>query len=161
MQAGDDRSGFFGFVQDLGDLVITKTGPAYLWRMRNLRRVANGEVTVDPESRLGAFVATLGYERGTVGYAVNRAIGFIYLELGTYGEERIGTVFNSPEAKFHYPNPVDGNSSYMIAQMEHEYWKRVRSEDTFSGGGQLGSIFVPTVRDWLQRNPFTADFNPF
>jgi hypothetical protein len=123
-------------------------------RMNDLRAVTDRRTIPNPESRLGAFAATVGYPEGTVGYAVNRAIGLLYVAFGTYGEERIGTVFNSPAARVHYPNPVSGPSSRAVAQMEFDYWSRVKREDPWSPGSNIATAFDPQTRDWLQREIF-------
>lgn len=99
---GDDRTGVLGAARDTGDLVDTQD-----WNLlRVLRNVDNGSITPDPESRLGAYAATRGYPVGTVGNSVHNAIGTIYVTFANYGQERIGRVFNSPEARALYDQPV-------------------------------------------------------
>ncbi len=119
-----------------------------------LSRIDRGTLTPDPNSRLGAYAATAGYPPGSVGNAVHRAIGSIYLSLGAFGEEQIGTVFNSPEAVALFDKPLTRETSRQIAEIEHGYWRSVRDRNPSSAGGQLGSAFDPTVRDWLQREVF-------
>jgi len=120
----------------------------------SLAQVDRGEVVPDPESRLGAYAATRGYPPGSVGHAVHNAIGTIYVLLGTYGEEKIGRVFNSPEARALYNDPVESASGALMAAIEQRYWANVAAEDSWSPGGQLGAAFSPSVRDFLQRNIF-------
>jgi hypothetical protein len=155
-QAGDHRTGFFGFVEDQATLarVMASGGAGATMRMRTLREVAAGQITPNPESRLGAFAATVGYPEGTVGYSVNRAIGLLYVAFGTYGEERIGTVFNSATARAHYPNRVDGPSTPIIADMEYQYWARVRREDPWAPGPTIATAFDAKTRGWLMREVF-------
>lgn len=87
------------------------------------------------------------------GSAAVAAIGTIYATLGTVGEEKIGTVFNSEQAKALYDQPVDGPASKKLAQMEFDYWNKMKKEKN-SVGGHLGSLFNPSSRDWLQREFF-------
>lgn len=124
-------------------------------RLQSLRDIDNGNMKPDPNSRLGAYAATKGYDKGTVGHAVHNAIGTIYTSMGTVGEEEIGKVFNSDEAKALYNKPVDGPAGLEIATMEHNYWKSMRSSNSKSVGGHLGSVFSPKVRDRLQRHIFS------
>jgi hypothetical protein len=156
-RAGDDNSGFFGYVRDQAVLarVVASGGGGAAFRLAELRRIAAGQLRPPLHTRLGAFAATCGYPEGTVGYAVNRAIGILYLGLGVYGEERIGTVFNSPAARVHYPNSVRSPSSRAVAQMEFDYWASVRAEDGWSSGARIATAFDPASRDWLQREVFT------
>ena len=86
-----------------------------------LGAINDGTTTSDPESRLGAYDATKGYAKGTVGNAVPNAIGTLYTAVGTYGEQKIGRVFNLPEARAMYDQPVDSEASLRLAQLEHEY----------------------------------------
>lgn len=123
-------------------------------RLSTLRDIDEGRVTPDPDSRLGAYAATRGHREGTVGHSVHNAIGTIYAALGTTGEERIGTVFNSPEARALYGEPVNSPASRRIAEMEHAYWSRIREQNPLSVGGNLGSLFGPGSRDFLQRQVF-------
>src|SRR5207253_1978977 len=125
-----------------------------------LRDVDRGKLSPDPMSRLGAYAANRGYAKGTVGHAVHDAIGTIYATFGTYGEENIGVIFNSPQAKALFADPVTSPSSRRIAEIEYAYWQRVLREDPTSGGGRLGSAFPPMVRDFLQRDVFTVGDPP-
>lgn len=120
----------------------------------SLAQIDRGEVVPDPDSRLGAYAATRGYPPGSVGHAVHNAIGTIYVLLGTYGEEKIGRVFNSPEARALYNQPVESQAGALMAAIEQRYWANVAKEDSWSPGGQLGAAFSPGVRDFLQRNIF-------
>jgi len=157
MANGDDRTGFFGYVQDQGTLarVLASGGVGAGRRLHTLREIAAGRVVPPPHTRLGAFAATSGYAQGTVGYAVNRAIGLLYAGLGTYGEERIGTVFTSPAASQYYEDSIQGPSSEKVARMEFDYWSRVKREDPWSPGANIATAFDPATRDWLQREVFT------
>jgi hypothetical protein len=146
---GDGNVGAGAAAADLRGLLADPFTP---WR--TLAQVDSGELAPDPESRLGAYACTGGHAAGTVGHAVHNAIGFIYLSLGTYGEEKIGRVFCSDEAKKLFDDPVEGDSSVRVAQIEQRYWDNVRSEDGFSAGGQLGAAFSPTARDFLQKHVF-------
>ncbi|MBV1862534.1 MAG: hypothetical protein KUG77_29195 [Nannocystaceae bacterium] len=157
MANGDDRTGFFGYVQDQATLarVVAGAGSGAAKRLQTLRDIAARRLTPAPHTRLGAFSATSGYAQGTVGYAVNRAIGLLYVSLGTYGEERIGTVFTSGAAIQYYEHPVRGPSSQRVAQMEYDYWARVKREDPWSSGATIATAFDPQTRDWLQREVFS------
>jgi hypothetical protein len=148
---GDDRTGGSGAAADALDLA----GPSPASRQLNLSRIDAGMMTPNPESRLGAYAATRGYPSGTVGASVHAAIGTIYTLMGNYGEERIGRVFNSPEARALYGQPVASCAGMQMAMLEHQYWQDVRNEDSWSAGGRLGSAFNPTSRDLLQRRLFS------
>jgi hypothetical protein len=149
---GDSNTGAWGAIRDTAGLVAIPSG---------LRSVDRGTYVPDPDSRLGAYAATRGYPPGSVGEAVHNAIGTIYVLLGTYGEEKIGRVFNSPEARALYNQPVESPAGALMAAIEQRYWANVANEDPASPGGQLGAAFSPTVRDALQRrifgNPGTLD----
>ena len=147
---GDDRTGASGALADTQDLVDTTD--LLLWR--TLGRIDRGELTPDPESRLGAYAATRGYSVGTVGNAVHNAIGTIYLTFANYGQERIGRVFNSPQARALYDQPVDSCAGAQMAMLEYQYWTDVTAEDSYSPGGHMGSMFNPSARDLLQRYVF-------
>jgi hypothetical protein len=88
-------------------------------RWRTIRKIDQGEITPDASSRLGAYAATGRHAEGTVGYAVHNSIFCIYLLLGTVGEERIGEVFNSKEARALYDQPVSSSASRSIATIEY------------------------------------------
>ncbi|MGX7828830.1 hypothetical protein ACTG9Q_27445 [Actinokineospora sp. 24-640] len=74
---------------------------------------------------------------------------------GNYGQEKIGRVFNSPEAKALYNLPVDSWAGRRMAQLEYQYWHNVHVEDPWSPGGQLGASFDTDRRDFLQRKVFS------
>lgn len=133
---------------------VAASGVGVAMRLHTLQEVANRKQRPAAHTRLGAYAATCGYPEGTVGFAVNRAIGLLYASMGTYGEERIGTVFNSLAAKSLYRHSVDSPSSQRVAQMEFDYWARVKREDPWSSGGRIATAFDPETRDWLQREVF-------
>lgn len=149
---GDGNTGISGAASDTADLVDTTD--LLIWR--TLDRVDSGELTPDPESRLGAYAATRGYPAGTVGNSVHSAIGTIYLTFANYGQERIGRVFNAPEAKALYGQPVASCAGMQMALLEYQYWNDIVSEDGWSPGGRMGSAFNPTVRNWLQTGVFAT-----
>jgi hypothetical protein len=147
---GDGKTGALAAAGDTKDLVDTND-----WNvMRTLKRVDSGELVPDPDSRLGAYAATKGYGSGTVGNAVHNAIGTIFVTFGNYGEERIGRVFNSPEAKALYDKPVSSCAGRQMAEHEYQYWQDVAAEDGWSPGGKMGSAFNPATRDLLQKKLF-------
>jgi hypothetical protein len=125
-------------------------------RRMTLDRIDRGTLRPEPTSRLGAYAATAGYPPGSVGDAVHRAIGTIYVTLGTIGEEQIGIVFNSPEARAMFDKPLTEETSRRMAEIEYDYWRRTRDDNPLSIGGQLGSAFRPWLRDVLQREVFTS-----
>ncbi len=147
---GDDRTGALGAARDSGDYFTGNAAQA----LGVLAAIDRGEVQPPRDSRLGAYAATRGYPQGTVGRAVHNAIGTIYVSLGNYGQENIGRVFNSAEARALYNQPVASCAGYQMAMLEHAYWDAVRREDPSSPGGNLGSMFNPRARDLLQRNVF-------
>jgi hypothetical protein len=146
---GDGQVGPGAAANDLKGLLADPLTP---WR--TLEKVDSGQIKPDPSSRLGAYMCTGGYPPGTVGRAVHNAIGFIYMALGTYMEEKIGRVFCDPQSIALYNDPVNGPSSVRIAQIEQRYWDNVRMEDAWSAGGKLGAAFSPSARDFLQRRVF-------
>lgn len=157
---GDSARGLLGAARDLVPSVDTLRGVGmggalFTGRSMTLAAIDRGALVPDPASRLGAYAATRGYPPGTVGYSVHNAIGGIYWGLGAYGEERIGRVFNAPEAQALYGQPVDSAAGRQMAAIEHAYWENVRKEDPLSAGGRLGSAFSPSVRDALQRRVFS------
>jgi hypothetical protein len=147
---GDSNTGMAGAANDLKDLPVP-TPQALATRSETLKQIDEGKLKPPPDSRLGAYDATKGYPPGTVGSAVHNAIGTIYKTLDNYGQENIGRVFNSPEARALYNEPVTSDAGRRMAEIEHRYWDNVRREDPRSAGGQLGSAFSPSVRDGLQR----------
>lgn len=149
---GDERTGAIGAAKDSADLVDTTS--LLIWR--TLQRIDAGELTPDPESRLGAYAATRGYPPGTVGEAVHNATGTIYLTFANYGQEKIGRVFNAPEAQALYREPVTSCAGRRMATIEHSYWSNVAAEDGWSPGGKMGSMFSPYVRDLLQVHVFAS-----
>jgi hypothetical protein len=154
--ASDENVGLKGAVIDAVEFAKTKMQglPGYAARMAVLVAIDRGNYHPDATTRLGAYAGTTGYKRGTVGASVHHAIGAIYLEFGNWGEERIGTVFNSMEAKRLFNQPVKGNASMMIATIEYGYWNKVAVEDPWSAGARVAGTFSPEARDWLQRHLF-------
>lgn len=146
---GDNRTGASGALEDAKD-----QQPGLLDKLDTLSKIDRGELTPNPDSRLGAYAATAGYPPGTVGNAVHNAIGTIYGTFGTFGEENIGRVFNSPQAQALYNQPVDSDAGLQMATIENQYWNNVRQEDPWSPGGNMGSAFSPSVRNWLQKHIF-------
>jgi len=121
------------------------------------RRPHPAIVLPPPDSRSRTnqtYAATRGYPVGTVGNSVHNAIGTIYITFANYGQERIGRVFNSPEARALYDQPVASCAGYQMAALEYQYWQDVRAEDAVSPGGNMGSAFNPVARDVLQRHVF-------
>ena len=147
---GDDRVGLLGAAIDTKDLVDTTD--LLLWN--TLKRVDDGTLVPDPESRLGAYASTRGYDVGTTGNAVHNAIGTIYVALANYGQEKIGRVFGAMQAKALYDQPVTSCAGVGIATLEYRYWADVVAEDPVSPGGRLGAMFNPKARDFLQQNVF-------
>lgn len=136
---------------DAASILNPMTAPITLGRRAaNLAMVESGAVTPDRSSRLGAFRATAGNERGTTGRAAHNAIGGIYLALGTFGQDQIGNVFNSSQARELFDQPLSNGSSRRLATVEHGYWDRQRRESGTSGG-YMGSAFSPAARDTIQQ----------
>jgi hypothetical protein len=120
-------------------------------RGNTLRRVEKGQLTVDPESRLGAYYATRGQDICTVGHSVHVLIGGIYMVFGTAGEEKIGRVFNDKTVQSLFKDPVSSTSSECVGHIEYRYWENVEKEDKGSFGGLLGARAEPHIRDSLQK----------
>jgi hypothetical protein len=125
-----------------------------------IARIDAGTYQPDAASRLGAYAATSGYPPGTVGEAVHNAIGTIYATLGTAGQEQIGKVFNSPEARALLAKPLTPETSTQIARLEHDYWTQTRRDNPLSLGGNLGSAAWVGLRDLLQRHIFSTTPRP-
>lgn len=140
---GDDHTGPIGTALDVAKLM---TAPSLPERVIRLNRVESGIIVPDPDSRLGAFAGTHGYPRGTVGNAVHLGIAAIYMYLGDAGQENIGRVFNSPEARALYSQPIDSAANLEIARIEYEYWSNVHKEDPWSMGANMATQLSPEVR---------------
>lgn len=149
---GDGRTGPGAAADDLRGLA--ECGGNVACRTANLVAIDNKTKQTDPESRLGAYACTAGYPEGSVGRSVHNAIGFIYMALGTYMEEKIGRVFCDPSSIAYYNDPIESDSSVRMGEVEQRYWDNVRMEDDWSAAGKLGAAFSPSVRDWLQKYPF-------
>ncbi len=154
--AGDEFTGLEGALHDAGELsrVVRDGAAGMARRVAVLKAIDNGAFNPDPTTRLGAYAGTRGYRRGTVGNAVHNAIGVLYIKFGPWGQERIGTVFNSARAKALFDRPVQSSASLIVATIEYEYWSDVLSDDPWSAGAQIATRFDPQTRDWLQRNVF-------
>lgn len=124
-------------------------------RVKELNIIDEGHASADPSSRLGAYEVTRGYARGTVGYAVHNAIGDIYIFAGTYGQEQIGLVFNSPEARALFNQPIESAANLQMATIEYNYWVAVKQSNPSSVGGMAGSAFTPGMRAWLQEHVYS------
>jgi len=146
---GDGKKGPLAAAEDATGLTVDPN------RANTLALVESGALTPDPDTRLGAYASTRGFEQGSAGYAVHQAIGSLYESLGTYGEEKIGRVFLDPAITVFYEDPVDSPSGRRLADIEYRYWQNVACEDLYSSGGKLGSAFSPSVRDWLQTYYFS------
>ncbi|MEM9460070.1 MAG: hypothetical protein AAGF11_38195 [Myxococcota bacterium] len=153
-------SGFFTAVKSMATLATVGIPAGTMAkRWHDLKRVSEDKLQVHPDSRLAAFKSTLGHQDGTTGYAANRAIGLIYIGMGTFGEEQIGQVFGSPEAQEQMAQPVDSGASRQLAQMEYDYWSSVLNENPGSSGARIATAFNPDVRDFLQKEVFSR--SPF
>lgn len=124
-------------------------------RVQDLNDIDRGFSVASPSTRLGAYQATRGYARGTVGYAVHNAIGDIYIMAGTYGQEQIGLVFNSPEARALFGQAITSSANLTMATLEYSYWMAVKQANPLSIGGQAGSAFTPGMRAWLQEHVYS------
>jgi hypothetical protein len=145
---GDDRTGPTGAALDVTDLLKS---PSLSSRSATLLLVESGAIKPDQESRLGAFAGTHGYPEGTVGNAVHLGIAAIYLALGDAGQENIGRVFNSPEARALYSQPIDSDANLEMARIEYGYWSNVLKEDSWSPGAHLATQMSPEVRALAQK----------
>lgn len=138
-------------VLDAASILNPVTAPLTIGRRAaTLVGVETGLINPDRSSRLGAFEATAGNERGTTGRAAHNSIGGIYMLLGNFGEDQIGNVFNSREARQEFGQSLSNGSSRRLAEMEHGYWDRQRRESG-SAGGYMGSAFSPQARDMIQQ----------
>lgn len=138
-------------VLDAASILNPVTAPLTIGRRAaTLIGVETGMINPDRSSRLGAFEATAGNERGTTGRAAHNSIGGIYMLLGNFGEDQIGNVFNSREARQEFGQSLSNGSSRRLAEMEHGYWDRQRRESG-SAGGYMGSAFSPQARDMIQQ----------
>ena len=151
---GNGKNGYFETFKD----ALKTAAQSYALNSLILTGIEAGTGPIpDPESRLGAFYATKGYPADTVGNAVHRAIGAIYLVFGTAGEEKIGRVFNDPRAKMMFNKPIKSWYSRCIAEVEYQYWANVKEENPDSFGGNLGKAARPRLRDCIQQ-AFTLSF---
>ena len=145
---GDNRTGPTGAILDAADLVMA---PSLADRTATLMQVEAGVIIPDSESRLGAFAATHGYPQGTVGHAVHLGIAAIYMSLGDAGQETIGRVFNSPEARALYSQPIDSDANLSMARAEFGYWNNVLKEDPWSMGANIATQISPELRALAHR----------
>lgn len=140
----------------MGGLMPASMAEGFLpLRVRELNDIDRGFTSAEPSSRLGAYEATRGYPKGTVGYAVHNAIGDIYLLAGTWGQEQIGLVFNSSLARSYFNQSVSSSANLSMATLEYNYWMAVKQANPYSVGGQAGSMFTPGMRAWLQENIYS------
>lgn len=103
----------------------------------------------DPESRLGAYYATRGYNVGTVGSAVHRVIGSMYLILGSVAEEKIGRIYNNQAVKALLSQPVQAAATRCLTHIEQLYYTNVRRENPESLGARIGSVLTIRSRDCI------------
>lgn len=134
------------------DLVSLAVAPGLTLgrRAAELIGVQTGLINPPDDSRLGAYEATRGHERGTVGRGANNSIGAIYMLLGTYGQDRIGNVFHSDRAQQTLPHSVRSSANGELARTEFGYWENQRNTQG-TEGGVMGSMFSPTVREGIQQ----------
>jgi hypothetical protein len=138
-------------ILDTASILNPVTAPLTIGRrLGTLVGVETGLLNPDSSSRLGAYQATAGNERGTTGRAAHNSIGGIYLLLGNFGQDRIGDVFNSSEARELYDQSLSNGSSRQLAETEHGYWENQRRTQG-SAGGYMGSAFSPAARDMIQQ----------
>lgn len=134
------------------DLVSLAVAPAFTLgrRAAELVGVRTGLINPPDDSRLGAYEATAGHERGTVGRGANNSIGAIYMLMGTYGQDRIGNVFHSEQAQQTLPHSVRSSANGELARTEFGYWQNQRDTQG-TEGGYMGSAFSPAIREGIQQ----------
>lgn len=133
------------------DLATFAISPVFtlLRRGADLLMVQLGWRDPGDASRLGAYQATLGHDRQTVGRGANNSIGGIYMLLGKFGQDKIGDVFFSEKAQATLADPVDSPSNRKLAQVEYDYWHSQWEKDR-TAGGFLGTKVSPEARGRLQ-----------
>ena len=145
---GSSSRSRLGEYLDLASLAIAPI-PTLARRGAELVAVQTGLVNPADDSRLGAYEATGGHERGTVGRGANNSIAGIYMLFGTFGQDRIGDVFHSRQAQETLPQSVNSEANGRLARTEFGYWENQwNSQGT--EGGFLGSRFSPAVRESIQ-----------
>jgi Ca2+-binding RTX toxin-like protein len=83
----------------------------------------------DSVSRQAAFIGTKGYAQGTIGEAIHRSIGAIYLVFGSNFEASIGEYFNDPAIKELLAKPItDQQANQKVAEGEYRYWVNQRQQ---------------------------------
>lgn len=134
------------------DLATLAISPIYTLLRRGAELLMTRLGWSDPadSTRLGAFQATLGHDRHTVGRGANNSIAGIYLMLGKFGEDKIGDVFFSDKAQRTLAHPVESQNNGVLAQVEWDYWHD-QWKGQRSAGGFMGTQVTPATRRRLQR----------
>jgi len=132
------------------DLVSLAANPVATLTRRGAELVAVRTGMINPrnDTRLGAYEATGGHARGTVGRGANNSIGAIYMLFGTFGQDRIGDVFHSRQAQDTLRHSVRTEANGRLARTEYNYWRQQEAQGT--AGGVMGSAFSPRVREGIQ-----------
>lgn len=128
---------------------IVNPVPTMARRSAELIGVRTGMINPPNDTRLGAFEATRGHQRGTVGRGAHNSIGAIYMLFGTFGQDRIGNVFHSRQAQETLPHSVRSSANGRLARTEFGYWRN-QMETQGTAGGVMGSAFSPAVRERIQ-----------
>ncbi len=133
------------------DLAALAISPIFtlLRRGAELLMVRAGWSDPSDDSRLGAYQATLGHDRSTVGRGANNSIGGITMLLGRFGQDKIGDVFFSDKAQSTLPHPVSSSANGKLAQVEYDYWHE-QWKEARTAGGFMGVQVSPQTRSRLQ-----------
>jgi hypothetical protein len=133
------------------DLVSLAANPLATLTRRGveLAAVRTGMINPRNDTRLGAYEATQGHARGTVGRGANNSIGAIYMLFGTFGQDRIGDVFHSRQAQDTLRHSVRTEANGRLARTEYNYWRN-QQQTQGTAGGVMGSAFSPRVREGIQ-----------
>ncbi len=114
---------------------------------------AQAYLSNDKSSRLAAYIGTKHFEQGTIGYAVNKNIAFLYLGLNDNIQAEIGNYFNDPETQKLLAQPITNKLANLeVARGEYQYWEDVQSK-------AFDEIVLTIVDDVDYGEIFKGDFS--
>ncbi|PWN72322.1 hypothetical protein C1631_006910 [Chryseobacterium phosphatilyticum] len=150
-------------------LLLSVAGAGGAWMGRNEYQQYKALLEpekVDPDSRLGAMIATKDFTRDQVGYGVYPSIRLIHLLFGNVGEQKIGEVFNRPDVQKALRKIRTHESHKFVGSIEESYWKgeRKKGENIFDElmilfGANVNADTRACIQEWAatirERNPLS------
>jgi len=123
-------------------------------RRHTLYQMDHDKYTPELSTRAGAYYGTKGYKEGTIGNVAHHAIGTLIVIFGSFGEDDVGTLFNSQRMKNLYPKPINSPESEEFNLLEYKYWKTKHD-----AGGVMASMFPPFVRKLIEYGVFFKEYS--